>query len=156
MLRVIAQRVDAASLLVDNVDKWVTIRSGVVLYVSFLQGATMETVDLAVTSLTTAKIFAFDAPAEGESRAPVVSIADRRCDVLIVPQATLAGKLKAKGVQYHGQCPKEDALTLYTALCVKLSEALLAGGGAVLHGTYGNRQGLKFDSPGPMTHCFEF
>lgn len=82
--------------------------------------------------------------------------------VLIVPQATLGGKPKGRGMQYHGNIGKEDGQKLYASfvfhcekelsLAVKCNEA----GTEVRHGTYGNRQVLKLDTNGPYTHLMEF
>eukprot|EP00760_Papus_ankaliazontas_P004283 PhM_4_TR11773/c0_g1_i1/m.25418 len=178
MMRVIAQRVDSASLLLDNVERFGSIRAGVVLYVSFLQGATAENVTTAVTSLLSTKIFSFDIPSDPSVRVPTVSVGERKVDVLVIPQASIAGKIKGKAIQYHGQAPKEDTQKMYEAFCAQLRHGLgavlesdangvpLVGGSGeaaaaagqpiVVSGTFGNRQALKMDSPGPMTHFFEF
>lgn len=82
--------------------------------------------------------------------------------LLIVPQATLGGKAKGRGMQYHNNISKEDGLRLYAhfvSLCEKELLAAAAGTEAevtVKHGTYGNRQVLKLDTNGPYTHVMEF
>lgn len=83
--------------------------------------------------------------------------------LLIVPQATLGGKAKGRGMQYHNNIGKEDGLRLYSAfvsLCQKEVMAAGASGGraevTVKHGTYGNRQVLTLDTNGPFTHVMEF
>lgn len=95
----------------------------------------------------------------------LVSVLELPGSLLIVPQATLGGKAKGRGMQYHNNISKEDGLRLYSAfvsLCEKelmAAAAAAAGSGAevtVKHGTYGNRQVLKLDTNGPYTHLMEF
>lgn len=40
-------------------------------------------------------------------------------ELLIVPQASLAGKMKSKKMQYHGACAKDLGLELYSTVSVK-------------------------------------
>lgn len=190
-LRVVAQAVDRASLLVDNVARYVDIEAGVLLYVAFLAGCTEDVVRNAVATIVSSKVFLLgvdrcadeEAKAQGGSRAKPSALVDSTSDsVLVVPQATLAGKLKGKVMQYHQQIDKAEGARLYRLFCFELAAALLpqvaktavdehaadafANGFTrdaaasnqrqVLWGTYGNRQGLKIDSPGPFTHTFEF
>lgn len=203
-LRIVAQCVDRAALLVDNVSRFVPIKHGVVVYLSFLAGATDETVDTAVKTLLTTKIFNLgvtsataalsvlssgdDAASEGSPSTPArkekpKSIAETDVDVLIIPQATLAGKVKGKLMQYHGQVPKDEGFRLYQRFCCGVRSTLLpaeapdafdvngvplALAGAqeaevaaaarrlVVNGTYGNRQGLRLEAYGPYSTTLEF
>lgn len=81
--------------------------------------------------------------------------------VLIVPQATLGGKPKGKGMQYHGNIGKDEGLKLYDSF-VSLCQSELSACQKtdtfteVKRGTYGNRQVLKLDTNGPYTHLMEF
>ncbi|XP_068255403.1 D-aminoacyl-tRNA deacylase 2 isoform X2 [Nyctibius grandis] len=83
-------------------------------------------------------------------------------DVLIIPQATLGGKLKGRKMQYHANIEKEKGLELYSqfvSLCEKELAAnakCVEAGVLIQHGTYGNRQVLKLDTNGPYTHLIEF
>lgn len=92
----------------------------------------------------------------------LVSVLELPGSLLIIPQATLGGKVKGRGVQYHNNISKEDGLRLYSAfisLCEKELTAAAGRSGAavtVKHGTYGNRQVLKLDTNGPYTHLMEF
>jgi hypothetical protein len=47
---------------------------------------------------------------------------------------------------------KEEGLVIYTKFC-ELCEKETRG--KFVKGTYGNRQGLKFESEGPYSHFFE-
>uniref|UniRef100_A0A8C5KQQ5 D-aminoacyl-tRNA deacylase n=1 Tax=Jaculus jaculus TaxID=51337 RepID=A0A8C5KQQ5_JACJA len=90
------------------------------------------------------------------------SILDLPGDILIIPQATLGGRVKGKSMQYHSNCGKEEGLELYSQfvhLCEKevaANSKCAAAGVVVEHGTYGNRQVLKLDTNGPYTHLIEF
>lgn len=195
-VRVVAQRVTKAALLVDNVSRYVTIGDGVVLHVALLAGVDEPAIDAAVKQIVQSRVFILPPiGATDEQRAAVtstdgtaatrpkpVAIVESDCDVLVVPQATLAGKMKGKVVQYHGQAAKDVAQSLYDLFCRQLRAALLPPGLAALpcdvngclmesngavdevdknrrrrvwNGTYGNRQALELSSPGPFTHLFE-
>ena len=167
-LRVVAQAVDSATLLVDNVARTVAIGRGSVVYLSFLETAPQEQVRQAAQSLLRCNIFVFDL--HSEQRSSSVSIIDAKCEVLVVPQASLAGKWKGKSVQYHGQAPKSDGKEMYATFCSALRQELQpevdekalnengegAPGTKVMNGSYGNRQALHLVSSGPQTHFLEF
>lgn len=92
------------------------------------------------------------------SSGKMVSVLDLPGSILIVPQATLGGKAKSRGMQYHNNIGKEDGLRLYSTF-VSLCEEIAAVNGdkvMVKHGTYGNRQVLKLDTNGPYTHLMDF
>jgi D-tyrosyl-tRNA(Tyr) deacylase len=187
-VRVVAQRVTSAALLIDNVSQRVTIGDGVILHVAFFAGATKDAVAKAVSTVCGTKTFIL--PKAGATQAErdavhatdgtaatrpkPVALVESDCDVLVVPQATMAGKPKGKLMQYHGQANKDDSAMLYTHFCHSLRSCLLcsdverdANGvpaaevgtcneRRVLNGTFGNRQALDLSSPGPFTHVFDF
>ena len=77
---------------------------------------------------------------------------------MIIPQATLAGQLKANVPQYHSQIDKDVGAQLYEKLCNEFKAQLKAldAEAVVRCGTYGNRQALEFSSTGPSSHVFDF
>uniref|UniRef100_A0A2K6FDM4 D-aminoacyl-tRNA deacylase n=1 Tax=Propithecus coquereli TaxID=379532 RepID=A0A2K6FDM4_PROCO len=91
-----------------------------------------------------------------------ISILDLPGDILIIPQATLGGRVKGKNMQYHSNSGKEEGLELYSQFVTLCEKELAANskcaeaGVVVEHGTYGNRQVLKLDTNGPYTHLIEF
>ncbi|XP_072545820.1 D-aminoacyl-tRNA deacylase 2-like [Salminus brasiliensis] len=135
--------------------QWVEIDRGMVIYVCFFKGATEDIIPKMVNTLMNIKLCETDS-------GKYTSVLELPGNVLIVPQATLGGKPKGRGMQYHGNIGKEDGQKLYASfvshcekelsLAVKCSEA----GTEVKHGTYGNRQVLKLDTNGPYTHLMEF
>ncbi|XP_010891247.1 D-aminoacyl-tRNA deacylase 2 [Esox lucius] len=135
--------------------EWVEINRGMVIYVCFFKGAIEDIIPKMVNTLLNLKLCEADS-------GKYVSVLDLPGSILIVPQATLGGKAKGKGMQYHNNIEKDQGLQLYSsfvsqcekelALSIKSSE----NGTIVQHGTYGNRQVLKLDTNGPYTHLMEF
>lgn len=91
-----------------------------------------------------------------------VSVLDLPGSILVIPQATLGGKLKGRRMQYHANIEKEIGLELYSQFVIQCEKQLAANvkcteaGLVVKHGTYGNRQVLRVDTNGPYTHQIEF
>eukprot|EP01063_Lacrimia_lanifica_P032617 TRINITY_DN55_c1_g1_i1.p5 TRINITY_DN55_c1_g1~~TRINITY_DN55_c1_g1_i1.p5 ORF type:complete len:163 (+),score=68.77 TRINITY_DN55_c1_g1_i1:5193-5681(+) len=159
-MRVVMQSVERASLLVDNVDKWVEIGRGLVVYVCFLKEAHEDAVKKAAHDVLHCKIFPHVDEACQRHR-PAAALGEN-WDIMVVPQATLGGKLKGKQAQYHGQCEKAKGEELYQLFCGSLAEGIAAhdrgdaSAPTFAAGTYGNRQGLKFESLGPFSHHVEY
>lgn len=154
-VRVVMQRIRRARLMLsEEKDEWAEVDRGLVYLVCFVRTtAGTPPLDLrrAAKSLLMAKI---DTNAEGRP----ASVLDMGGDVLVVPQASLSGKLKGNTPQYHAQVAKEKGLELYTAFITILNEEAVAAGKVITikAGVYGNRQALSTESDGPYTHMFEF
>ncbi|XP_071355190.1 D-aminoacyl-tRNA deacylase 2 [Trachinotus anak] len=158
--RAVLQRCVRASLQVKPADelseaRFVQIDRGMVIYICFFKGATEDILPKMVSTLLNLRLCESDS-------GKMVSVLELPGSLLIIPQATLGGKAKGRGMQYHSNISKEDGLRLYSAfvaLCEKeLTAAAAAAGSQVTmkHGTYGNRQVLKLDTNGPYTHLMEF
>eukprot|EP01080_Neovahlkampfia_damariscottae_P003399 gene3399-5944_t len=143
----VIQRVESASLLIDNVDKYVNINKGVIIHLSILKETKKEDLEKIVKTLSTTKYYI------NEDGKPC-SIQEVPCDILIVPQASLAGKIKQKNVQYHSLIEKSGGKEIYDAF-VEMMKSTIHEKSILQSGVYGNRQGLKFISEGPFTHSFE-
>lgn len=82
-------------------------------------------------------------------------------DILVIPQATLGGRLKGKQMQYHSNVEKNMGMELYTSFVEGLRQATTSSATwqeancTVHHGTYGNRQVLSMDTNGPYSHVIE-
>uniref|UniRef100_A0A8C8YU46 D-aminoacyl-tRNA deacylase 2 n=1 Tax=Prolemur simus TaxID=1328070 RepID=A0A8C8YU46_PROSS len=140
----------------DAAAQWVEVTSaGLVIYVCFFKGADKELLPKMVNTLLNVKL------SETEN-GKHVSILDLPGDILIIPQATLGGRVKGKNMQYHSNSGKEEGLELYSQFVTLCEKELAANskcaeaGVVVEHGTYGNRQVLKLDTNGPYTHLIEF
>ncbi|XP_034015743.1 D-aminoacyl-tRNA deacylase 2-like [Thalassophryne amazonica] len=132
--------------------QWVQIDRGMVIYICFFKGATLDILPKMVSTLLNLRLCESDS-------GKMVSVSELPGSLLIVPQATLGGKAKGKAMQYHNNISKEDGLRLYGAFVLLCETELLAAAGAdvsVKHGMYGNRQVLKLDTNGPYTHLTEF
>ena len=119
------------------------------MFVCFLENATEETVDKMSKHITSVRL------SESDTRRRV-SVCEVQGNVLIVPQATLGGKLKGKAMQYHMNIEKAFGEALYHKLCQQVrSSAEKVSSGNVKCGVYGTRQVLSMDTNGPYTHIIE-
>ncbi|AYU82681.1 conserved hypothetical protein [Leishmania infantum JPCM5] len=183
-IRVMLQAMDQGHLLVNNVDKYVRAGRGVMVYIAFLSDRdsapiTDEALRHAVDVLLQTKIFTHFSP-EKMINQPQSLEECPEMDILIVPQASLGGKVKGRSVQFHQLVAKGVGAALYDRFChfvrvargvdesrVDANGAPLNEGDApkaegwikynsrVISGTFGNRQGLRFESEGPFTHMFD-
>uniref|UniRef100_A0A8V0XVA1 D-aminoacyl-tRNA deacylase n=1 Tax=Gallus gallus TaxID=9031 RepID=A0A8V0XVA1_CHICK len=137
----------------SDLRRW--IQRGLVIYICFFKGADEDLVPKIVNVLLNVKL-------SEDENGEYVSVLDLPGNVLIIPQATLGGKLKGRKMQYHTNIEKEKGMELYSqfvSLCEKELAAnpkCMEAGVLVKHGTYGNRQVLKLDTNGPYTHLVEF
>lgn len=172
-VRVIVQQCESAELLIDNVSEYTQIGNGIIVMCSFLKRSEpvgADELSSAVQRILAAKIHTIPGTPGKSAFGQVSADADGagtivKRDVLIVPQATIAGKLKKNAPQYHDQVDKAVGALLYQQLCEEFAKQLAAINaahsdaalhGIVRHGTYGNRQALRMVSSGPNTHVFDF
>jgi len=130
----------------------VKIGRGIVIYVCFMKDASSETVEKMINTVAFVKLSKTD-----DNK--LVSVLDLPGSILIVPQATLGGKLKGKRMQYHGNIEKTVGLALYKAFVEGCKSILHKHNGnkvSVESGIYGNLQMLNIDTNGPYTHTIEF
>jgi D-Tyr-tRNAtyr deacylase len=161
--RTLVQQVESAELLIDNVSEYVQIGNGIVIMLALLKRADVADAEIAAmcSKILSCKIHTVPGgPVKSHFRAePIVAR-----DVLIVPQATMSGKLRKGQPQYHAQVAKDAGALLYERVWREFEKQLAEINatraaehhGKVLHGTYGNRQALKFASSGPNTHLFDW
>ena len=132
--------------------EFVKIGRGIVVYVCFMKNATLDTVDKMINTATSVRL-------SKTSDGKLVSVLDVPGSILVVPQATLGGKLKGKRMQYHGNIEKSSDLHLYESFvngCRNLVEKHCENEAFVKSGIYGNLQVLQIDTNGPYTHTVEF
>lgn len=85
------------------------------------------------------------------------SVLECNYDILVIPQATLGGKLKGNTTQYHGLVSKDLGSQLFDSFVSTVSSYNESGwSGKVESGVYGARQILQMETNGPFTHIFEF
>lgn len=78
-------------------------------------------------------------------------------DILIIPQATLGGKLKGSSVQYHQNIKPSEGEKYYQQFCdlIEHSHCKDRDGVDVKCGVWGARQVLNMDTNGPYSHVFD-
>ena len=86
-----------------------------------------------------------------------MSILELPGDVLIVPQATLGGRVKGRSMQYHGNIVKDTGSQLYAQFVNRCHEVVkqTTEQCSVHCGTYGNRQVLSVVTNGPYSHVID-
>jgi D-Tyr-tRNAtyr deacylase len=118
-----------------------------VCFVCFLKEATEEAVRKAARAVMSVRL------TEPEAGGRRTSLAAGPGEVLVVPQATLGGRLKGSGVQYHGNIEPAAGGELYRLFLGELEGGL--GRDRVRAGRYGARQLLSTVTTGPYSHAFD-
>eukprot|EP00111_Clytia_hemisphaerica_P005314 TCONS_00015355-protein len=140
----------------DSPAQYVQINQGVVVFICFLKDAAIDHLPKIVKSILEVRLSFSE---ENQKR---VSILDLPGDVLIVPQATLGGRMKGKAIQYHNNVSKELGQQLYSDFVAQIKESFEKNrtskpNDCVVHsGTYGNLQVLNMETNGPYTTILEF
>lgn len=157
--RIIMQQCVSAKLQTnaecDETPHFVSIGSGIVIYVCFMKNATEDTALKMARTVCNIRL----SPSGNSGR---VSVTDLPGDILVVPQATLGGKQKGNRMQYHGNIDKTDGKKLYETLIENLKKIqsdnsqCLENDVHTQFGTYGNLQVLSVDTNGPYTHVLNF
>lgn len=152
----VSARLMVTPALNDLPAEYVDVKRGVVIFVCFMKGATLDIIPKMIKALLEVKL------SFCEERNKRFSILDLPGDVLIVPQATLGGKMKGKVIQYHQNIDKGDGKELYQDLVSKINEVVeenkskVPNECTVKNGTYGNLQVLTMETNGPYTHIIDF
>jgi D-Tyr-tRNAtyr deacylase len=89
-----------------------------------------------------------------ESDDGMKTIVDVSGDLLIIPQATLGGRLNGHRFQYHHNINKDTGLEFYDKFVSNLRE--LCSPNVVHAGSYGIRQIYSCETNGPAMHLIEF
>ncbi|CAN8019535.1 unnamed protein product [Ixodes persulcatus] len=134
--RVVVQQCLKARLAVAE-NNCVEIGRGIVLFVSFLENATRDDVLRTAKSVLNVKLC-------DSGEGALVSVLELPGDVLVVPQACLAGKRKGNRVQYHGLVSKDTGQEFYRIFVeqcqILMSERQWCGGKRIttVHSAFGN------------------
>ena len=177
-IRIILQRINSAQLLINGKsfyaenehkaeDEWIECGEGVMIYIAFFKDTSNQEIDQLINKVYSNPLFRtlkqetkkHDMESGNELRTET--------DILIVPQFSLGGKMKSgkAGSQYHRSAKPNVAKELYKTFCdglvsrnesnqrnTKKCKNLRVN----IHcGIFGNRQGLKVETHGPFTHCFD-
>ena len=109
------------------------------------------------TSLLSANEIATVRLCESDDGSGMKTIADLPGDLLIIPQATLGGRLNGHRFQYHHNINKDVGLELFDRLVANLRDLCRQNTNHVVHaGTYGIRQIYSCETNGPSMHLIEY
>ena len=156
-VRLLIQQSVEAKLKLPN-DEVLHVSHGVVVFVCMLQGVSEEKVSKAVSTILKVKLseeLEKDEDDDGEEKKgnKRQSAKDIKRDILVIPQATLGGKLKGNSVQYHQNIKPEEGEKYFHQFCDQLQ--LLHSECNVKRGVYGARQVLSMETNGPFSHVFD-
>ena len=161
-VRCLLQQCTKATLRLQD-DSQVTIARGMVAFVAFLKDAQLEDVNKLGRKEYNAKIRNYGHFCLAKELATVKlcesdeglkTIVEIGGDLLIIPQATLGGRLNAHRFQYHHNINKDIGLEFYEKFLLNLRE--LCSANLVQSGTYGIRQIYSCETNGPAMHLIEF
>jgi len=148
-VRLLVQQVIGARLVLPD-GKEIKIGKGLVVFVCFLKGVTEELVKKAAKVALGVKLSEAE---EGEKRVDVVT---NKGEVLVVPQATLGGKLKGSSLQYHNNVKPAEGEEMYKLFCKMLMEAREEEEFSMVKvGMFGARQVLSMETNGPYSHVID-
>merc|ERR1719309_23090 len=146
-IRLLIQQCMEAQLKLPS-EEVLKIGPGMVVFVCFSKTALLEDVKKAAKTVMKVKL------CEVDNQPKRKSTLDTGTDLLIIPQATLGGKLKGNSLQYHSNCSPQQGEELYDQFC----EQIQADAGpeiSVRRGVYGARQVVSMQTNGPYSHCFD-
>lgn len=123
----VVQRCNKASLLVDNAENTVGIKRGLVVFVSFGEGVSRNTVQRMARQLVQLNLSTTGKWGDGskaQSVADIVSTGARQ-EIMVIPQACLTSRVKGKQLRYTAQLSREDGFEMYCTFLAELEQALL-------------------------------
>ena len=161
------QRVDKATLKVgENLE---SISCGVICYVVFLKDTKFENVENLATKFLNIKIY------KSEEIKKASNLIESKIDLMIIPQASLSGKMKGNSIQFHSLLEKIEAEKCYKHFVQIVRSKISTGeenrffrffffffflslkSPKVVSGIYSNTQELEMKSViGPNTTELEF
>ncbi|CAF1211012.1 unnamed protein product [Adineta steineri] len=147
-VRCLLQQCTKATLRLQD-ESVVTINRGMVVFVAFLKDAQLDDVDKIAKEIATVRLC--------ESENGLKTIVDLPGDLLIIPQATIGGRLNGHRFQYHHNINKDIGLEFYNKFILNLRELCSQNKENVVHaGSYGIRQIYSCETNGPSMHIIEF
>jgi len=144
-VRLLLQQCKSATLKLPT-DDVLEIGQGVVVFVCFNKTAVEENALKAAQLVFKVKL------SEEEGEAKRKTTVDTGGDILVIPQATLGGKLKGNSVQYHNNIHPEQGKVLYDIFCDELEKKSEL---TIRRGEFGARQVVSMETNGPYSHCFD-
>ena len=126
-IRCACQRVNSASLLIDNDNQYQSMQNGLVIYISFTTDCNLNDLPKAASQLANLPICTKGNWGDGSKPQSVREFVKQKMDIglMIIPQAGLVSKVKGKTLQYRRQASKDKGRDLYQAFCQAMQRAVL-------------------------------
>ena len=126
--KIVVQRANSVSLLLDNDRDWASLGRSLIVYISFTKGADDTVLPKVVKTILNLPILTFGNWGDGTkpiSLATAVAneIHHETLGLCVIPAAALTCKMKGKYVQYRDQSSKEEGERLYESLKLQLVAA---------------------------------
>jgi D-Tyr-tRNAtyr deacylase/ribosomal protein L12E/L44/L45/RPP1/RPP2 len=118
-VRLAVQRVNSASLLMDNKDTWSTMANGLICYISFTTLCTSEDLPKVAKAIAHLPVATLGAWGDGSKPRSIRDFIQegKSMGLMLVPQAGMVSKIKGKTLQYRNQANKDVGRTLYEEFC---------------------------------------
>ncbi|CAF0943940.1 unnamed protein product [Rotaria sp. Silwood1] len=147
-VRCLLQQCTKATLRLQD-ESEVTINRGMIVFVAFIKHAQLDDVIKLAKEIATVRLC--------ESDDGLKTIIDLPGDLLIIPQATLGGRLNGHRFQYHNNINRDIGLEFYNKFVLNLRELCNQNKDNVVHaGSYGIKQIYSCETNGPAMHIIEF
>eukprot|EP00938_MAST-03A_sp_MAST-3A-sp1_P005866 g5866.t1 len=128
-IKVVVQRVNKASLLMDNEKKWEETRlRALVFYVSFTKTCTEKDCERVAKNLMHLPVMTLGKWGDGSSTKSVATLCKEHdvapLEIIVIPQAGLTSRYSSKRLQYHSQMPKSEGAAMYKYMCEMMEQKL--------------------------------
>ena len=126
-IKVVVQRCNSASLLIDNDKQWQSISNGIVIYLSFTTLCTPEDISKAAIQIANLPVATLTNWGDEQKPQSVRDYCQQNVEIgiMLIPQAGLVSKIKGKSLQYRNQAPKETGRKLYKCFCNEICRAVV-------------------------------
>jgi len=146
-VRCLLQQCTSATLKLP--DETLEINRGMVVFVAFLKDAQLDDMSKLAKEITSVRL------CENLNGQGSTTIVDLPGDLLIIPQATLGGRLNSHRFQYHQNISKDVGESLFQSLVTNI-RSVCRPEQTIHAGQYGIRQIYSCETNGPAMHLIEF
>ena len=127
--KIVAQRANSSSLLLDNKDSWASLDRSLIISISFTKAATIDILPKVVKGILNMPVLTMGEWGDGTKPVSLSTLIEKKCGkdfgLMIIPAAALNCKLKGKYIQYRDQCEKVKSKELYEQFKECLKESLV-------------------------------
>ena len=127
--KIVAQRANSSSLLLDNKDSWASLDRSLIISISFTKAATEDILPKVVKGILNMPVLTTGKWGDGTKPVSLSTLIENKrgkdFGLMIIPAAALNCKLKGKYIQYRDQCEKDKSKKLYEQFKECLRENLV-------------------------------